>query len=96
MQRAHGHTVDIDIDGIPATITLAHNEAGQLTLIDARVGKHGSPLAGLFAAWSEAATAALRAGAPLERLLPPAERAPAIQPVLHTISDHAVPTHDAS
>jgi hypothetical protein len=84
--RSDGWTVDVEVNGLPGEVTVAQDRAGRLLLIDARVGQHGSLLSGLFAAWSEAATAALRAGAPLAQVLPPAEAATAMRPLVRAVT----------
>jgi hypothetical protein len=88
VRRTQGSTVRVEVDGVPGTVTVGRDSAGCPVLIEARVGRHGSCLAGLLAAWSEAATAALRTGVPLETLLPPTEQPPVVQPVLDAVLDN--------
>ena len=66
------------IDDTPGAITVARDPAGQITLVDLRLGPHGSTISGLADALGSALTLALRAGAPTDLLLTPSAATPTL------------------
>lgn len=66
------------LDDAQGTLTVAHDHTGQITLVDLRLGPHGSTTSGLADALSSALTLALRAGAPADLLLTPRTTTPAL------------------
>ena len=67
----HRHHLRVHLDDTHATLTVARDPAGQVTLVDLRLGPHGSTTSGLADALGSALTLALRAGAPADLLLIP-------------------------
>lgn len=66
------------LDGAQAALTVARDDAERITLVDLRLGPHGSTASGLADALGSALTVALRHGAPADQLLAPRTSDPAL------------------
>ncbi len=71
-------TTPITLDGERGTLTHARDDAERVTLVDLRLGRHGTTTCGLADAPGTALTLALRHGAPAELLLARSLTAPVI------------------
>ena len=71
-------TSPITLHGQHGTLTVARDDTGALTLVDLRLGRHGSTVHGIADALGTALTLALRHGAPADLLLAHTPGAPAV------------------
>ena len=71
-------TTPITLHGEHGALTIARDSADKVTLVDLRLGRHGSPTGGLADALGAALTLALQNGAPADLLLTRDVPAPAI------------------
>lgn len=92
-RRTASATTPITLDGEHGTLTLARDTTERVTLVDLRLGRHGSTTGGLADALGTALTLALRHGAPADLLLGRSVAAPAVPAPRPAGSAAARPPH---